>query len=243
MDAFLHAGEHVVKAGGRSKMMNPMQDDQPEYWDPAEEDDIEESFYYYADQGLPIPPALWERRTEIDAARRQEWQEWQEWQEAAEEDDIETPGHWDTVIQDLREDYCIIVGRPIPSALWEMLRVHGWSGLEQARRKDKEDSEAVARSFFCYVAEWLEDLTLDELEERAGTKDAQEVYQAGIESLAARARRQEAWKSGKKLKSVPLLSGQRIIELGLLLRRHGRGKQLPIREELQGRRPRELTSP
>ena len=42
-------------------MMDQMQDDQPEYWEPTEENDIEECFDYYTTLGLPIPSALWER--------------------------------------------------------------------------------------------------------------------------------------------------------------------------------------
>ena len=40
VDAFCRAVKHARKAGGRSKMMDQVQEDQPEYWKLTEEDDI-----------------------------------------------------------------------------------------------------------------------------------------------------------------------------------------------------------
>ena len=116
--------------------MDQMQDDQPEYWELAEEDDIEEWLDYYAEAGLPIPSALWVRKPA----------------------DPRGPEVGDRAIQDFREDYCITEGLPLPSALWELMRVRGWpwmamDGLEKARQKDKEDSKAFRYSFRYYYAD------------------------------------------------------------------------------------------
>ena len=109
VDAFCRAVEHAMKAGGRSKMMDQVQEAQPKYWEPTDEDD----FWHLEECSEEDPCA-----------------------ECIEECSYECPkaycrgmGWWDRAIKDIRDDYYITVGLPIPSVLWEKVRrniTYGW---------------------------------------------------------------------------------------------------------------------